>query len=109
MPALMRAFQSGRNQLQATRINGVQSIRGMFGGRMGLEEQGGNGNGTVPPTGFAGFGMGVWQWPVINKLKSGEGLMPKGTTSAPAGLGIPSIAASQGDYGRTGRTPRGVY
>lgn len=109
MPALMRVFQSGRNQLQATRINGVQSIRGMFGGRMGLEDVPG-GNGTTPPAaGFAGLGMGIWQWPIVNKIQGGEGFMPKGTAAGAAGLGNPSNAASQGQVGRTGRTARGVY
>jgi len=105
---LSRSFQSARNQLQATRINAVQQVRGMV-GVMGLQDQGGNNNGTVPPEGFKGLGMGLWTFPLLNKLKSGEGLMGTPTTPAQAGLGVPSTAANRGLIGGTTRESRGVY
>lgn len=109
MPMLSRSLQSGRNQLQATRINAVQQVRGMFGGVMGLQDQGGNNNGTVPPEGFKGLGMGIWPWPIISKIQSGEGLMPAPAAAAQAGLGVPSTAASRGLTGGPSREARGVY
>ena len=109
MPMFTRSLQSGRNQLQATRINAVQQVRGMFGGVMGLQDVPG-GNGTVPPAeGFKGLGMGIWPWPVISKIQSGEGLMPAPAAAAQAGLGVPSTAANRGLTGGTSRESRGVY
>jgi len=104
-PALLSSLQSGRNAVQATRINFGQQVRsvvGGMGGRLALQENG-NGNGdaiTVPPDeGFAGP-MGLWPFPIINAIKGGgfgAGIYNRQGDTPPvetAGLGVPSSAAS---------------
>ena len=104
MPAILNSLQSGRNAIQATRINAGQQIRsvvGGVGGRLSLQENG-NGNGdaiVVPPDAGVAGPMGLWPFPIINAIKGGGfgGGMYGGGAAPPvesAGLGVPSGAAS---------------
>jgi len=87
---LARTFQTARNSLQATRINAAAQLRGIAGG-MGLAENG-NGNGNGATSGLETFSgpMGLWPFPLINKVKGGGF---GGTQGATVGLGIASSAA----------------
>lgn len=92
MPHFSRTLQTGRNTLQATRINLVSQARGMFGGGFGLQDQ--------EPEGFAGLGLNIWPWPVLSKVQGGAGGGIFGAQPPPpddtetVGLGLPSRAAS---------------
>jgi len=87
---LARTFQTARNSLQATRINAGAQLRGIAGG-MGLAENG-NGNNVTPPVeGFSGP-MGMWPFPIINKLKEG-GFGQSAAPGAVGRLGVPSNAS----------------
>lgn len=86
-----RTLQTARNSLQATRINAAAQLRGIAGG-MGLQDGNGEGNNAVPPVeGMAGpFGM--WNFPILSKIKEGG----FGQAAAPGDvgrLGVPSSAA----------------
>jgi len=87
---LARTFQTARNSLQATRINATAQLRGIAGG-MGLQGNGEGNNQTPAVEGFAGP-LGMWPFPLINKIQEGgfgQGAAPGGTV----GLGIASNAA----------------
>lgn len=104
-PALIGALQTGRNTVQATRINFGQQVRSAFGGigggRMGLQDSG-NGNDAIvtpPEEGVAGP-MGFWPFPVLNAIKGGGfgggGAAPPAEVSLGVPSGIASIPAERG-------------
>lgn len=99
---MARTFQTMRNTMQAGRINIVSQARGAVSGmRPGIlslqEDAGVNGgsagqNVTPPVEGFAGP-MGLWSFPILNKVMSGE--MTFRSSTKQSGLGTPSRAATR--------------
>jgi hypothetical protein len=88
---IARTFQTARNSLQATRINATAQLRGIAGG-MGLQGNGEGNNNTPPVEGGMAGPFGMWNFPILSKLKEGGiggGAAPGGTV----GLGIASNAA----------------
>ena len=85
-----RTLQTARNSLQATRINAASQVRGVFGG-MGLQDNGA-GNNAVPPTEPMAGPFGMWNFPILSKIKEGG----FGQAAAPGDvgrMGLPSNAA----------------
>jgi len=98
---MMRTAQTMRNTLQAGRINIFSQARSamssMRPGILSLQEEGVNGgsngaNVTPPTEGIAGP-MGMWSFPILNKLMGGEGMYKPSTRQA--GLGTPSRSATR--------------
>ncbi len=97
MPAIIGALQTGRNTLQATRINAGQQVRGIFGGmggggRLSLQ----NNDAAITPDEVPIAGpMGLWPFPLVNMLKGvGGAEVPPPADTETVGLGVPSRVAS---------------
>lgn len=99
MPAIIGALQTGRNTVQATRINVGQQVRSAFGGmggggRLALQN---NDDAIVTPdeSDVVAGPMGLWPFPLLNAIKGGvgTGAAPPADTET-VGLGVPSGIAS---------------